>query len=83
MISDTVENLSPSTHPSAVIVVWSWVKHTVACIVYTLSGRVVIFPQQDMVFGAPRSITKLDLSKRESYLVRTKDGDEFFGNAAE
>ncbi len=73
-----VENLSPSTHPSAVIVVWSLVKtHSRLYRLYTIWSRSYI-SQQDMVFGAPRDITKLDLSKRESYLVRTKDGDEFF-----
>ncbi len=34
--------------------------------------------QGDMMFGSPRDITKLDLSKRETHLLRMKSGDEFF-----
>lgn len=73
-----LETLPTSAQPSVIVTALHWLKNDSRLYrLYTIWSRSQI-AQQDLHFGAPRDITKLDLSKRDSYLVRTKDGDEFF-----
>jgi hypothetical protein len=56
----------------------SWLKHHSRLYrLYAIWSRSFI-TQQDMTFGSPRDIAQLDLSKRDTHLVKTKDGTEFF-----
>lgn len=74
-----LETLPASTQPSVIATVLNGIKNNSRLYrLYTIWSRSRI-TQSDMVFGSPRDMTKLDLSQRDSYLVRTKDGDEFLG----
>ncbi|TXH50831.1 MAG: hypothetical protein E6Q87_02580, partial [Cellvibrionales bacterium] len=72
------ETLRTATQSSETVVVWSWVKQRSRLYrLYAIWSRSFI-TQQDMTFGSPRDIAQLDLSKRDTHLVKTKDGTEFF-----
>lgn len=55
-----------------------WIKtHSRLYRLYAIASRSRI-SQQNMTFGSPRDVMQLDLSKRETHLVKMKDGDEFY-----
>ncbi|MEZ5493346.1 MAG: hypothetical protein R3E61_01885 [Pseudomonadales bacterium] len=70
--------MSSAAQLSETAVAWSWLKnHSRLYRLYLIWSRSSI-TQQDMTFGSPRDITQLDLNKRDTHLVKTKDGTEFF-----
>lgn len=73
-----VETLSSAAQPSETAVAWRWLKnHSRLYRLYLIWSRSSI-TQQNMTVGSPRDIAQLDLSKRDTHLVKTKDGTEFF-----